>query len=99
MEKRDWKNIVKESDGGMQFVPEKFMAKVKEWQKKRATFDEQLEVAARNEIELGVLMNEIILGVRNHFSDAGLKIWQKDVGLNQNALHEGEFIINISDQK
>lgn len=99
MEKRDWKKIVNESEGQMYFVPEKFMEKVKEYSEKRKVFNDQLEAAAKNEIELGVLMNEIIFGIRKHLESAGQKIWQKDVNFNATALQDGEFIVNISDQK
>lgn len=99
MEKRDWKKIVADSDKASVFLPEKFQAAVKEYQAKRLAFNKSLDAVAKQEIEMNLDYNKLMFEIREHLDSAGVENWQKDIGLNIPALQDGEFIINITDQK
>lgn len=99
MEKRDWKKLVAESKGNMVFVPGKLTDSFKTLDLKRQKFLEVLEGVSKTEIELQVETNNLMLEVRKLLAESGLKIWKKDIGLNQSAMEDNELILNISDPR
>lgn len=97
---RDWKTIVSKSDGAQVFVPEKLIPAVKKWAQMRDEFNSLINSIAKAEVEVGVQFQNLILDMRKYFADAGQKdIWIKDVGIETEALKEGVYVLNISDDK
>ena len=96
--KRDWKKIVEESNGRSVFVPEKFLEQVKAWSEKRNEFTKRVNEISRGEIEISVMFQTLVLEIRKYFADNGREdIWTADVGIETNALKDGQFIININE--
>ena len=97
MEKRDWKKIVADSKGSMVFVPGKLVDSFREYNQKRKKFMEEVERISEMEIRLQVDVNNMMLEARTIIDkEMGIKIWKKDLGLNEQALEDGELVLNIS---
>lgn len=96
--KRDWKKIVETSGGKLQFAPEKILEIAKPWHEKRLAFNKVVEELAKMEADLGHDFNDMIFKMRQFYDEAGRKdIWTKDVGFEEGAINEGEFIVAITD--
>lgn len=96
--KRDWKDIVKKSEGSMFFAPEKFLEKIKEWHTRRSEFNKRINEIAKGEVEISVMLQNIMLDLRTYLSENGQnEIWSKDLGFESTALKDGEFILSISE--
>lgn len=94
--KMTWAERCQVSDGQMFLVPEKFHDRVKEWQKYKQEFDVQLEQMARLEVENSIRMQNILFELRSHFADQGVPgVFTKDIGFEENALAENEYVVNI----
>jgi hypothetical protein len=96
--KRDWKKIVEESNGTSVFTPDSLKGRVEEWAAKRTEFNKKINEVAELEVNLSVFFQNLILDIRKHYAQAGMnEIWSKDVGVDMNALADGEFIFNITE--
>jgi hypothetical protein len=94
--KRDWKNLVLESDGTMFMLPEELLTRAKEWNNKREAFQEKLEEMSRAEIEISNSLENILFDMRKHLADNGIKSWQKEIGFEATALVDGEYVITLT---
>ena len=95
--KRDWNEIVAASGGKSVFAPDSLIGRIKEWKDKRSEFTKRVNEIAKDEVEMKVMFEQLILDIRKHFAEAREDIWTADVGIEMNALKEGQFIINISE--
>lgn len=97
---RDWKKIVESSKGQLVFLPEVLETDAKEWNKKRDEFAEYLRKASKMEIYMMNDLNGLIQKLREYYDKAGvIDIWAKDIGFQTEALKEGIYILEISEQK
>lgn len=96
VEKRDWKKIVKESNGTLIMAPEKFQDAIREWDKKRVELNKLANAAAKHELETRMILENTILDIRKFLDESGMEgVWLDDIGFETNALKEGEFVITI----
>lgn len=97
---RDWKKIV-EANPDLVFIPEELMAEAKAWNKQRNDLDDHFKkVVAKMQTETLQSLNEVMFKLRKYYEKAGITdIWAKDVGFQTEALKEGVYIIEITDQK
>ncbi len=94
--KRDWKQIIEDSNGTLTLAPEKLQPAIKEWAEKRAAFSKRVNEISKMEAEVSVTFQNLIYSIRKHFADAGRDdVWSADVGIEANALKEGVLIVNI----
>jgi hypothetical protein len=99
LEKRNWPQLCSDSNGQMIMVPDKFSAEFKEVEKARKEFNSFLNEIAEREIRLNFQTQKVFFALREYFAKNGLTdIWSKDVGLNLDALKDGSFVVNVSDQ-
>ena len=97
MEKRDWKKVVADSKGSMVFVPGKLVDNFRAYNLKRKKFLEEVEKISEMEIRMQVEVNNMMLEARTIIDkEMGIKVWKKDLGLNEQALEDGELVLNIS---
>lgn len=96
---RDWKKIV-EANAELNFVPEEFIGRAKEWNDLRNNLRAYVDAAAKMELTTLHALNTMMFSIREYYEKAGIKdIWKKDMGFQTEALKEGIFILEISDQK
>lgn len=96
--KIDWKKRVEESGGQSSFVPEALKADVEKWHESRMAFQKKVNDLAKEEVNLNVMFQNLILKIREYFAENGHNdIWTADVGFDTNALRDGEFVINITE--
>lgn len=93
--KRDWNQIIADSNGQMFRVPEALLPKVKEWAELRAKFQAMINEVAKTEISMSHLLEGFIFEARKHFEDRVGDVWTKDVGVNMDAIKDGEYVFNI----
>ena len=97
---RDWKKIVADSKGTQVFLPETLLEDVKKWQTMRSEFNKFISEIAQKEIQVNVVFQNLMLKIREYYAENGMSdIWVKDVGIENEALKEGQFILNITDEQ
>ena len=97
-EKRNWKEIVEKSNGTSCFLPDKFRGEMNEIEKNRKELNVFLNEAAERKISLKVKTENLFLAVRKYLAANGIStVWSKDLGLDVNALADGEYVINFGD--
>lgn len=95
-EKRDWKKIVSESNGTRIIIPDKFTIQAKEIFTKQKALQEKLNGVAKEEILINISTLNLLTSIREYLEENGRKdIWVKDIGFDQNAIAEGEMVLNI----
>lgn len=95
--KRDWKKLVEESAGLMKFVPPELLEAVKQWNANRVDFQKKVNEIAKLENSMSLEFTTMIYGLRKYFEDAGIDgVWTMDMGINTDALRDGEYIINLT---
>jgi hypothetical protein len=95
---RNWEQIVKDSNGQMQFVPAELVDKVKHWAEGREEFFKKANELAKIEAHLTVEFNALILELRQTFDAKGAyaDIWTVNLGFELNAMKEGKYIISFT---
>ncbi len=93
--KRDWDQLIKDSNGQMFRVPEAILPRVKEWAELRAKFQNMINEVAKTEIGMSHLLEQFIFEARAFFEAKVENVWTKDVGVNMDAIKDGEYIFNI----
>ena len=97
-EKRDWKKIVEQSKGQLVFLPEKFLPEVKDWNETREKLRALITEMSQLELKTRVKLDTVSLAIREFLAENGRKdVWTADVGLESNALKDGEYIISIKE--
>lgn len=99
LEKRNWPQLCANSQSQMVMLPDKFVKDFEEVEKKRKAFNEFLNEIAEKEIRLNFETQKVFFALREYLAKNGHgQIWSKDVGLNIDALKDGSFVVNISEQ-
>ncbi len=90
--------MVSESHGNMFFSPEKLVEELQAINAERISLDKELEKIAKKQVQYQVAVDAVLLKLREHFEEAGVpKVWLKEIGLNMDALLEGEYIVNLTE--
>ena len=97
---RDWKKIV-EANKDLVFLPDNFIEEAKNWNKQRNDLEKHIStVVAKMQTQTLQSLNNLMVDLRKYYENAGMTdIWAKDVGFQTEALKEGIYILEISDQK
>lgn len=93
---RDWKQIVKESNGRLVFCPDNLLEGAKKWSNKRSLLGQEVNKISKLEIETKIALDEVVYKIRKYFEEAGQDdAWTGEVGFETNALKEGLFVLSI----
>jgi len=97
---RDWKKIV-EANKDLVFIPEELRSEAEAWNKQRNDLDEHFKkVVSKMQTKTLQSLNDVMFKIREYYEKAGITdIWAKDIGFQTEALKEGVYIIEITDQK
>lgn len=97
---RNWDDIIKASNGTLMYLPEELKPLAEEWYKKRQEFYLKANELAKAENILGNLFNNLVLKTKEELESRNVEgIWAKDFGLNLEALREGKYIVQITENK
>lgn len=97
--KRSWEEIVKNSNGNMIFVPERFEKDFDEIEKKRKNLNEKIREMAELEITFNMFTQNVLFEIRREMAANDPSVWTKDLGMNMDALREGKYVLNCTGTK
>jgi hypothetical protein len=97
MADRNWEEIVANSNGTLEFLPESLIPLVKAWAEKRAALNKLANEAAKIEFETTIALHAAVMAIRTHYADGRPNIWSSDVGVEGGALAEGKYIVTINE--
>jgi NACalpha-BTF3-like transcription factor len=90
----DWKKRVDESQGTLCFLPEALKAKAQAVEDKRDAFNQKAKEMSKDEIELRVEQENVLLEIRRALEETDKEIWIKDIAVLQEALKDGVYIVH-----
>lgn len=97
---RDWNKLVKESNGQLQFLPDALKEQATQWYKNRTEFFTKANEIAKLEATLNVEFNQLVQAIRLEMEKRGMAdIWTLDLGFNLEALQEGQYIVQFTENK
>lgn len=98
--KLTWDELIERSGGSMVRIPEQFVESFKAWHQKREKFQEAVMALGKEEHELNHTFDDLSYQLRNFFSerDQNNAIYSADIGMNMDAMLDGEYILNIKKQ-
>ena len=97
-EKVDWVKVVAESNGTRVFVPDEIKKEMVEIERRRETYNASLEKIAEGEVTLMMDSQNAYFAIRKYLSKKGIAVWLKEIGLDPQALKDGEYVINLRDK-
>ena len=96
-QKKTWKEVVA-MDKNRIFLPDQFKGEAESIEKERTAYREEVNKMAKRQLEINMRTNNLFLAVRQYLAKNGIKdIWMKDIGYEEAALKENEFVINITE--
>jgi len=98
-EKRNWAELVSKANGTAVFLPEKFLDRAKEMRRLQAEFKALISQVAEKEIKFRNFVDALMLDVRVDLAAAGNPTWTKDLGFDDDAMKDNEFILNLRENQ
>jgi len=91
---QDWKKRVDESQGTLTFLPERLKESVTDVEAVRTAFNDKAKAMSREEIELRVKQENMLLEIRRELSATDPDIWLKDIAVLPDALKDGVYVVH-----
>ena len=98
--KKTWEEIVKDSKGQLQFLPDVFTNQAEVLKELRDDLNLEIKRIAKKEINLNVKTQNLFFEIRENLEKNGLDdVWVKDINFESSALKEGKNVLVIMDNK
>lgn len=92
---QEWKQRVDESKGQLTFLPEKLLAKAKKVEDLRKAFNEKVRVMSKDEIELRVLQENLLLDIRHELDTVDPENWTKNIAILEEAVKDDVYLVHL----